>query len=122
MLKRLRGTSVRGPVPLGLLMVLLSLPVSHAHGAPGAEPGGRWRDAGHIWRASCSYCHDAGVAPALKGRPWPVPVLLFWLRRGPGAMPSFTAAEVSDADVRALAQWLDQQPAATSAHDAKARR
>jgi mono/diheme cytochrome c family protein len=76
-----------------------------------AQSTGQWQDSAHLWRATCAHCHGEGVAPELRGRAWTPEAFGVWMRRGPGAMPTFPASQVSDAEVAALAHWVSQQPA-----------
>ena len=90
----------------------LALGLALGLGAPAqAQTAGQWRDSAQLWRATCALCHGVGVGPELLGRPWTPAVLTVWLRHGPGAMPTFAAAQISDAEIAALAHWVSQQPA-----------
>jgi len=74
-----------------------------------AESAGQWRGPDHIWASSCSYCHDTGVGPRLRGaRPDPKLVDLA-VRNGLPGMPAFHPSEVSDKELAALGAWLQRQ-------------
>ena len=94
--------------PLAILAVLSAL---GAAGAAHAQAAGQWRDSRQVWDVTCGYCHGASLAPPLLGaRPDPA-LTRFAVRHGPGAMPSFTPTQISDAELKALADWLQTQPA-----------
>ena len=59
-----------------------------------------------IWRSACVYCHQASkVASPIPTGIDPAAVKPF-VRNGSGAMPPFHRAEISDAELDALAAWL----------------
>lgn len=65
-----------------------------------------------VWAATCGYCHGRpGLAPELRGRGLPEPVIIAFVRNGAPGMPPFHESELSDAEVDALAQWIRQAPA-----------
>jgi mono/diheme cytochrome c family protein len=69
-----------------------------------SESAGQWQDSQQLWRATCQYCHDTGIAPELHGTP---PVLVQTLvRNGFNQMPAFTATQISDNELTALAGWI----------------
>lgn len=64
-----------------------------------------------IWRATCGYCHGSVPgAPELRGIGLPEEAIVTVARQGAPGMPVFHASEISDADLRALARWIAQQP------------
>lgn len=89
---------------------LLGIAMWLAAAACAAQSAGQWRDPAHLWRATCALCHAEGVAPELRGRAWSAEAFTVWMRRGPGGMPTFSAANVSDAEIAELAHWVSQQP------------
>lgn len=57
----------------------------------------------------CSPCHpqgQGGLGPALHNKRLPGFVIRFQVRRGLGAMPAFSAQELSAADLDALVAWM----------------
>lgn len=69
-----------------------------------------------IWRATCGYCHGSVPgAPQLRGIGLPEEAVVTAARHGAPGMPVFHASEISDADLRALAQWIAHQPAPVKA-------
>ena len=87
------------------LLGLVALPHTAA-----AQSAGEWRDAAHLYSSSCTYCHDTGVAPNLRGAGWPKEYVAVRVRMGYQAMPAFKPSEVSEAEIAALAAWLAAQP------------
>jgi mono/diheme cytochrome c family protein len=63
-----------------------------------------------IWKGSCAYCHGTPIAQALFGRSLGVTAIGFYVRNGVLAMPPFHRSEISDAELVALARWIDVQP------------
>ena len=75
-----------------------------------AQSAGEWRDASHLYASSCTYCHDTGVAPNLRGVGWPKEYVSVRVRMGYQAMPAFKPSEISESEIAALATWLADQP------------
>jgi mono/diheme cytochrome c family protein len=75
-----------------------------------AQSAGEWRDASHLYSSSCTYCHDTGVGPNLRGVGWPKEYVAVRVRMGYQAMPAFKPSEISEAEIAALAAWLADQP------------
>lgn len=74
-----------------------------------AQSAGEWRDAEHLYNSSCTFCHDTGVGPTLKGVGWPEEYVEIRVRQGYRAMPAFKPSEISASDIEALAKWLAEQ-------------
>jgi mono/diheme cytochrome c family protein len=74
-----------------------------------------------IFATRCAYCHDSegwgtralsrrlpqGQAELLNRPNLPPDYTIFVVRRGIGAMPQFTPSELTDEELRALANWLE---------------
>ncbi|WP_298283546.1 cytochrome c [Novosphingobium sp.] len=65
-----------------------------------------------VYAAHCAYCHDSGFAPSITGRDMPAAAIAGIVRLGPGGMQAFPESQVSDADITALATYLNGLPAA----------
>jgi cytochrome c553 len=76
-----------------------------------AQAAGEWGSSEQLWRATCRYCHDNGIAPELRGAGLGPQAIATAVRAGPKAMPSFTSSEISDRDLQQLAAWLSIQKA-----------
>lgn len=87
------------------LTTLLACPGAHAQSA------GEWGSPAQLWRATCSYCHDNGVARELRGAGLSQQAVATAVRVGPKAMPSFTASQISDRELEQLAEWMSTQKA-----------
>ena len=71
-----------------------------------------WKNSQHLWQSTCFYCHEETTnGPSLFSRDLPLAVINNWMREGHGAMPPFRPAEVSDKEIEALSQWINEQPA-----------
>lgn len=69
-----------------------------------------------IYATTCGYCHGHNIGPVLKGRHLPAQAVQQFVRRGQGAMPAFRQTEISDAELAALATWLEAAPADPKEH------
>ncbi|MFI4868570.1 MAG: c-type cytochrome [Steroidobacterales bacterium] len=85
---------------VGLLVLLGSTPVAH----PGDEP----RDPAGIYDRTCHFCHDTGIGPPLKGSHYPAERIRTAVRHGHAAMVAFTPTEITDPELTALAQMLNE--------------
>ncbi|MGX7895317.1 c-type cytochrome [Tsuneonella sp. HG222] len=80
------------------------------------------------WAERCAYCHDArgwgtralarrvpkGQEELLKRRALPASMVEYVVRNGVGAMPQFNPSELTDAELAALAAWIERTAAAQS--------
>lgn len=69
-----------------------------------AELNGR-----RVFMAHCQACHEGGaggLAPALNNKPLPAWLIRFQVRNGLGAMPGFSEAEISDAELNDVVAYL----------------
>ena len=101
------------------VLLLLAALVSGACGAARRRPPvaaaqafSQQAEAGRIaFMAKCHRCHpggEAGLAPALNDKPFPDFLKRFQVRHGLGVMPSFTKEELSDADLDAILEYLEE--------------
>jgi mono/diheme cytochrome c family protein len=110
------GGRPRGPGrpvrPSGVPVLVAACAALLAPAAARSQAAGEWRDPGHLYDSSCTFCHDTGVGPDLKGAGWPKEYVALRLRLGFKAMPAFKPSEISDREIEALAAWLAAQPPA----------
>ena len=62
-----------------------------------------------VFKKSCDYCHPggaAGLGPSLNNKPAPAFAIRFQVRHGLGAMPAFDSTQISENDLRAIADYL----------------
>lgn len=62
-----------------------------------------------VYMAHCQQCHPGGaegLGPGLNDKPLPRLAIHAQVRAGLGAMPAFGPQEISDADLRALADYV----------------
>ncbi len=62
-----------------------------------------------LFMHECNYCHplgDAGLGPAINNKPLPKAAVHLQVRKGMGAMPSFSSEQLSDADIDAIFAYL----------------
>lgn len=109
--RRLRITS-RGLL-LGAALPLLAACGSARRGEPIAGPLPLAEPALERGRAvfieNCQRCHpggEGGLGPALNDKPLPGFVTRLQVRRGLGAMPSFSDGEISDEELEDLVEYL----------------
>lgn len=70
-----------------------------------------------IYAKTCGYCHGQHVAPVIRGRNLPPQIIAQYVRSGPRAMPAFRPTEISDAELKALAQWVSTSKADPKEHE-----
>jgi mono/diheme cytochrome c family protein len=76
-----------------------------------AQSAGEWGSPEQLWRATCRYCHDNGIARELRGAGLAPQAIVTAVRVGPQAMPSFTQSQISDRELEQLATWVAMQKA-----------
>lgn len=76
-----------------------------------AQASGEWGSPEQLWRTTCRYCHDNGVARELRGAGLDSQSIVTAVRVGPKAMPSFTQSQISDHELEQLAEWVTTQKA-----------
>ena len=87
-----------------------------------AQSAGEWSSPAQLWRATCSYCHDNGIARELRGAGLTPAAVATAVRGGPKAMPSFTTSQISDRELEQLAEWMStQKPPAPQSIDRSTR-
>ncbi len=79
-----------------------------------AQSAGEWGTSEQLWRETCRYCHDNGVARELRGAGLSPQAIVTAVRTGPRAMPSFTPSQISDQELEQLAKWVSSQKAPVS--------
>lgn len=97
--KSLRQLCRVAPVMLGLCVI----PAGGAFAGVASPP----RPPEAIYAKTCGYCHGARVGPIIRGRKFPVEVITTYVRSGPRAMPAFRPTEISNAELAALAKWIN---------------
>ena len=64
-----------------------------------------------VFMANCHECHPGGAAgpgPALNNKPLPELAIRTQIRKGVGAMPAFDESWLSDAEVAAIAEYVEE--------------
>lgn len=69
-----------------------------------------------VYAKTCGYCHGQHVAPIIRGRALPPELIAQYVRRGQRAMPAFRPTEISDAELGALAKWINASKADPKEH------
>jgi mono/diheme cytochrome c family protein len=64
-----------------------------------------------VYSAVCGYCHGQNVGPVIRGRGLPPETIEYIVRHGQNAMPAFRPTEVSPAELKALAVWVEKSAA-----------
>ncbi len=59
----------------------------------------------------CALCHEVGVGPELKGRQLPPAYISAIARNGFLAMPAFPHTHISDEELLAVGEYIQQTPA-----------
>ncbi len=63
----------------------------------------------HVFMRYCNNCHpggEAGLGLAINNKPLPAWLIRFQVRRGLGAMPSFSGDVISDEELEELSRYL----------------
>jgi mono/diheme cytochrome c family protein len=61
-----------------------------------------------VYSAVCGYCHGQNVGPVIRGRGLPAESVELMVRHGLNAMPAFRPTEISPAELKALAVWVEK--------------
>lgn len=69
-----------------------------------------------IYAKTCGYCHGHNVGPIIRGRQLPAEAVVLMVRNGRGAMPAFRPTEITDAELKALADWVSSSRADPKEH------
>lgn len=64
-----------------------------------------------VYGAVCGYCHGRNVGPVIRGRALPHEAIEYTVRHGQNAMPAFRPTEVTPAELKALALWVEKSSA-----------
>lgn len=79
-----------------------------------AYSAGQWKDSEQIYRTFCIYCHNSGIGPVILGREYPAQAVPIIVRNGVHTMPAFMPSEINDAELEALAKWINESAAPTA--------
>jgi mono/diheme cytochrome c family protein len=77
-------------------------------GACLAQSVGQARDPNRVYAVTCQYCHDTGIGPVLKGAQFPPDRIRRAVRHGYGSMPAFMPSDITETELAALAQMLNE--------------
>lgn len=102
-------------VRAGVICVLVGLTAVACGPVVSAAP--KPRSPEKIYASTCGYCHGQHVAPVIRGRALPHEVVVQFVRTGPAAMPAFRQTEISDTELKALAQWISASKADPKEHE-----
>ncbi|MCS3731518.1 c-type cytochrome [Bradyrhizobium betae] len=104
-------TLLAGLKQIGAASVVVVLSV--ATGSSPAFPAGDgvWRGGADIYSKICTYCHDVGVGPVIKGRQLPPETITQVVRRGLIEMPAFPVSFIDDKSLQDLAKYISQSAA-----------
>lgn len=91
---------------VALLAMAAALPGLPAH----AQSAGQWGSPGKIYDKVCAYCHETTVAPRLLGRDLSPDYVRLVVSSGLRAMPAFRPTDLSDAELDALAAFVQKEP------------
>lgn len=96
---------------VGLCLALVSACIGGAAWAAHHEDEPAMRAPEVVYAQVCGYCHGRNVGPVIRGRRLPASVVKAFVRSGPNAMPAFRQTEISDAELEALARWVEHSEA-----------
>ena len=96
------------------MLALVLAVIAAVSGVVAAEPreasesASGWKDGAEVYAKTCAYCHDQGVAPVIRGRGLPAPLIHVFVRNGLRSMPAFREAEVDDSSLAKLADYVSK--------------
>ncbi|HWU01168.1 MAG TPA: cytochrome c [Novosphingobium sp.] len=61
-----------------------------------------------VYASTCGYCHGHNVGPIILGRHLPADMVRYMVRHGRLGMPAFRPSEITDAELNALATWVEK--------------
>lgn len=73
------------------------------------------RDGAQVYRQTCAYCHEHNVGPKILGRNYPADAMAMIVRSGLNGMPSFRATDITDAELKAVTEYVATSAASTGA-------
>lgn len=73
------------------------------------------RDGAQVYRQICAYCHEHNVGPQILGRSYPADAMAMIVRSGLNGMPSFRATDITDAELKAVTEYVATSSASTGA-------
>lgn len=66
----------------------------------------------HVYTKVCSYCHEAGIGPQIRGRELPPSYIQHVVRYGFRAMPAFRPSEIDEQALAGVVEWVSTSTAA----------
>ena len=100
-------------------IILLAASLALASTAQAAQELGEvqaQRSPEQVYSAVCGYCHGRNVGPVIRGRALPPEAVEYIVRHGQNAMPAFRPTEVTPAELKALAAWVQTSTADPKEH------
>ena len=76
-----------------------------------AAGDGIWKSGADVYSKICTYCHDAGVGPVLKGRKLPPEMITKIVRQGLIEMPAFPESFIDNKTLQDLAKYIQKSDA-----------
>lgn len=76
-----------------------------------ADESAKWKNGAQVYQKTCSYCHDTGIGPVIKGRELPIDYVKQVVRNGLQAMPAFRVSEFDDMLLADLANIINSSRA-----------
>jgi mono/diheme cytochrome c family protein len=108
----MRGRQFDGESRLSLLAAALvaaaTADVASANDQQTPPTVSGWKSGQEVYDKVCGHCHDTGVGPVIRRRGLPPPVVTVFVRNGTRAMPAFRAAEIDDAALAQLAEFVSK--------------
>ncbi|WP_025916723.1 cytochrome c [Herminiimonas sp. CN] len=71
-----------------------------------ADGNGQWLSGQEAYSKVCSYCHDRGIGPVIKGLNKSPDLVRLVVRAGNRAMPAFRQGEIDDATLTKIAEYI----------------
>lgn len=88
------------------LVIVLSIAMGSSSAFPAGD--GVWRGGADVYSKTCTYCHDVGVGPEIKGRQLPPEIIAQIVREGLIEMPAFSESFIDSKSLQDLATYISQ--------------
>ncbi|MEO6352753.1 MAG: cytochrome c [Oxalobacteraceae bacterium] len=84
----------------------IGMPVMLLASAAMADGNGQWLSGQEAYSKVCSFCHDRGIGPVIKGLGKSPDLIQLVVRSGNRAMPPFRQSEIDDATLAKIIKYI----------------
>lgn len=91
---------------INTVRMLIAVCMSAAATVAAADSSGEWQSGQEAYDKVCSYCHDHGIGPLIKGQATLPELVQLMVRSGSGAMPAFRRTEIDDKTLAEIIAYI----------------